>query len=137
MSNILLFLSQICSKHKLAVQSKLGLQRLAQLVSRAAVVHLKFLAGSTIPVPVCTVPSSMDRTSRCNKVDTVRLYASYRLNLLLLKGKRCIIYYNVHWWSMIQQEEKPKQNILKTDDICLCYITNLFLFSLDFAILCV
>ena len=27
---------------------------------------------------------SMDRTSLCNKVDVVRLYASYRLNILLL-----------------------------------------------------
>ena len=45
-----------------------------------------FRAGSTFPVPVCTVPSSMERTSRCNKVDTVRFYASYRLNLLLLQG---------------------------------------------------
>ena len=54
-----------------------------------AVVHLNFQAGSTFPVPVCTVPSSMDRPSRCNKVDAVRLYASYRLNLLLLKGQRC------------------------------------------------
>ena len=57
---------------------------------RAAVVHLNFRAGSTFPVPVCTVPSSMDRTSRCNKVDALRLYASYRLNLLLLKGQRCV-----------------------------------------------
>ena len=55
--------------------------------ARAAVVHLNFQAGSTFPVPVCTVPSSMDRTIRCNKVDAVRLYASYRLNLLLLKGE--------------------------------------------------
>ena len=52
----------------------------------AAGVHLNFRAGSTFPVPVCTVPSSMDRTSRC-KVDAVRLYALYRLNLLLLKGQ--------------------------------------------------
>ena len=28
----------------------------------------------------------MDRTSRCSKVDAVRLFASYRLNLLLLRG---------------------------------------------------
>jgi len=28
----------------------------------------------------------MDRTSRCNKVDAVRFYASYMLNSLLLKG---------------------------------------------------
>ena len=32
----------------------------------------------------------MDRTSRCNKVDEVRLYASNRLNLLLLKAQRCV-----------------------------------------------
>ena len=48
-------------------------------------------AGSTIPVPVFTVPSSMDKTNRCNKVDAVRHYASYRLNLLLLKGQDCVI----------------------------------------------
>ena len=58
--------------------------------TRAAVVHLNFRAGSTFPVPVCTVPSSMDRTSRCSKVDAVRLYASYRLNLLLQKGQRYV-----------------------------------------------
>ena len=58
--------------------------------ARAAVVHLDFRAGSSFPVPVCTKPSSMDRTSRCNKVDTVRLDALYRLNLLLLKGQRCV-----------------------------------------------
>ena len=57
---------------------------------RAAVVHLNFRAGSTFPDPVCTVPSYMDRTSRCNKVDAEKLYASYRLNLLLLKGQRCV-----------------------------------------------
>ena len=64
----------------------------AQLLfnSRAAVVHLNIRAGSTFPVLVCTVPSSMDRTSRCDKVDAVRLHASYRLNLLLLKGQRCV-----------------------------------------------
>ena len=101
-------LRRFYSNHKLAVQSKLGLQRLAQLVARAAVVHLKFRAGSTIPVPVCTVPSSMDRTSRCHKVDAVRLYASYRLNLLLLKGKRSVIcklnvkikYLNIYIYSL-------------------------------------
>ena len=56
----------------------------------AAVVHLNFRAGSTFPVQACTVPSSKDRTSRCSKVDAVRLYASQRLNLLLLKGQRCV-----------------------------------------------
>ena len=52
-------------------------------ILREAVVHLNFRAGSTFQVPVCTV---QDRTSRCNKVDAVRLYASCRLNLLLIKG---------------------------------------------------
>ena len=61
------------------------------VVKRATVVHWNFRAGSTFPVLVCTVPSSIDWTSRCNKVDTVRRYASYRLNLLLPKGQRCVI----------------------------------------------
>ena len=52
--------------------------------------HLNFRSGSTFPVPVCTVPSSKDRTCRSNKVDAVTLYASYRLNLLLLKGQICV-----------------------------------------------
>ena len=60
------------------------------LGSREAVANLNFRDGLTFPVPVCTVPSSMDRTNRCNKVDAVRLYASYRLNLLLLKGQICV-----------------------------------------------
>ena len=37
-------------------------------LSRAAVVHVNFRAGSTFVIQVCTVPSSMDRTSLCNKV---------------------------------------------------------------------
>ena len=49
-----------------------------------------FRAGSTFPVLVCTVPSSMDRTCPCNKVDAVRLYSSYRLNLLLQEGQRWV-----------------------------------------------
>jgi len=60
------------------------------LTARTAVVHLNFRARSTFPAAVCTVPSSMDRTSRCNKVDAVRLYAFYRFNLLLLKEQRCV-----------------------------------------------
>ena len=60
-------------------------------VARAAVVHVNFRAGSIFPVPVCSVPSSMDRASRCNKVDAVRLYASNRLNLPLLKRQRCVV----------------------------------------------
>ena len=57
--------------------------------SRAAV-HLNFRAGSTFPVPVCTVSSSMDRNTQCNKVDAFKLYALYRLNLLLPKGQICV-----------------------------------------------
>ena len=61
-------------------------------IPRAAVINtFEFRAGSTFAVPVCTLPSSMDMTSRCNKVDAVRLYASYRLNLLLPKGQICVI----------------------------------------------
>ena len=83
--------------------------------ARSAVVHLNFRAGSTFPVPVCTVPSSMDRTSRSNKVDAVRLYASYMLNLLLLKAQRfedcyCWLHYSIYplynskvasWYSLL------------------------------------
>ena len=58
--------------------------------ARAAVVHLNFRAVSTFLVPVYTVASSMDRTSRCNKVGMVRLYALYSLNFLLLKGQICV-----------------------------------------------
>ena len=55
------------------------------LRTRAAGVHLNFRAGSTFPVPVCTLPpgrgqnswsSSVYKTSWCNKVDAVRLYTS-------------------------------------------------------------
>ena len=63
---------------------------LKHLKPRAAVVHLNFQAGPNFPFPVCTVPSSMDRTIRSNKADAARLYASYRLNLLLLKGQICV-----------------------------------------------
>ena len=65
--------------------------------SRAAVVHFNFRAESTFPVLNCTEPhghglikQTINRTSRCNKVDAVRLYAPYRLNLLLLKGQGCV-----------------------------------------------
>ena len=76
-------------------------------ISRAAVVHLNFRAGSTFPVPVCTVPSSMDWTSGCNKVVAVRLYASYRLNFLLLKGQRCVMYPIIIYHS---SEKGEKEN---------------------------
>ena len=72
------------------------------------------------------IKQTINRTSRCNKVDAVRLYASYMLNLLLLKGQRCVIYLS---WT---KKEKifPKRasmdpfgaqiiknlNVLKTDE---------------------
>ena len=52
----------------------------------------EFSSRVNLSGPSLTVPSSMDRTSRCNKVDAVPLNASYRLNLLLLKGQICVIY---------------------------------------------
>ena len=61
-----------------------------------SVLHLNFRVGSTFPVPVCTVPSSMNRPSRCNKVDSVRLHTSYRLNLLLPK---CSGRYKGGYWG--------------------------------------
>ena len=91
-------------------------------LARAAVVHLNFRAGSTFPVPVCTVPSSMDWTSRCNKDDAVRLYASYMLNVLLLKGQRCVTVTREgnpgrhepplcrHEPSRVARQTKPPQN---------------------------
>ena len=36
------------------------------------------------------IEQTINRTSRCNKVDAVRRYASYRLNLLIQKGQRCV-----------------------------------------------
>ena len=36
------------------------------------------------------IKQTLNRTSRCNKVDAVRLYASYRSNLHLPKGQRCV-----------------------------------------------
>ena len=78
----------LCTRHREKVKCKMY----PTLLVTGAVVHLNFRAGSIFPVPVCTVPSSMDRTRRCNKVDAVRLYTSFRLNLLLLKGQRCVWY---------------------------------------------
>ena len=36
------------------------------------------------------IKQAFNRNSRCNKVDADRLYSSYRLNLLLLTGQRCV-----------------------------------------------
>jgi len=51
--------------------------------SRAAVVHLNFRAGSTFPVPVCTVSP---RHSLGLAGATRLTRSDFRLNLLLLKG---------------------------------------------------
>ena len=68
-------------------------------MSRAAVVHFNFRAGSTFPVPVCTVPhghwvnkaDNQQDYSRCNKVDAVRLYASYRWRFTFTKGAEVLV----------------------------------------------
>ena len=62
--------------------------------SQAAVVHFNFRAGLTFPVPVCTVPhghwinkaDNLNSTSRCNTVDAVRLYATYRCRFTFTTG---------------------------------------------------
>ena len=36
------------------------------------------------------IARTLNRTSRCNKVDAVRFYALYRFNLLLPKEQRCV-----------------------------------------------
>ena len=56
-----------------------GVCLFVELGTRVVLAHLNFRAGSTFLVPDCTVPSYMGRTSRCNKVDVVRLNTSYRL----------------------------------------------------------
>ena len=94
---------------------------------RAAVEHLNFLAESTFPVPVCTLPSYIDRTGRCNKVDKVRLYASYRLNLLLLKGKRCVLSLLVFIYFI------PKYKVLNLiSHLFQSYVLAAFFFSILF-----
>ena len=54
------------------------------LLSRAAWEHLR--AGSTFPVPVCTVPSSLDRNSRCNKVEFTFSKGAEVCDALILRG---------------------------------------------------
>ena len=65
--------------------------------TRAAIVRFNFRAGSNFPVPVCTVLHGNWVKKADNQQDypvqqdcAVRLYASYRLNLLLLKRQRCV-----------------------------------------------
>ena len=64
-------------------------------MARAAVVHLNFRAGSTFPVPVCTV-SPGHRVNKANSqyglASATRLTRSdFKLNLLLLKGQRSVM----------------------------------------------
>ena len=64
-----------------------GIYFSVRLSTGRCIVHFNFRAGPTFPVPVCTVPHGhwvyKADTSRCNKFDAVRLYALFRLNLLL------------------------------------------------------
>ena len=87
--NTFYFLRSLC-RELFLIDQYLVILNCVNYWSLAAVVHLKFRSESTFPVPFCIVPSSMDKTKRCNKVDAIRLYASYRFSLLLLKGKRCV-----------------------------------------------
>ena len=57
-----------------------------ELVGTGSRSTFEFPSRVNLSGPIYTVPSSMD-----NKVDAVRLYASHRLNLLLLKGQRCML----------------------------------------------
>ena len=61
--------------------------------ARAAFVHLNFPAGSTFPVPVCTVSTGhwVNKADSIGLAGATRLTRSdFRLNLLLLKGQVCV-----------------------------------------------
>ena len=62
--------------------------------ARAAIVHLNFRAGSTFPVSVCTVSPGhwvIKADTQFGLGGATRLMRSdFRLNLLLLKGERCL-----------------------------------------------
>ena len=51
------------------------------------------------------IKQTINRTSQCNKVDAVWLYASYRLNLHLLNGQRCVtvlkIFFKLMVWRVL------------------------------------
>ena len=103
---------QISWQIKISSSTILTLEQFKKYRSRAAEVKINFRAGSTFPVPVCTIPSSMDRTSRCNKVDVVRLYDLYKLNLLLLKGRfACVV--NSVYHSLIEARETRNTTVLE------------------------
>ena len=59
---------------------------------RAAVVHLNFRSGSTFPVPFCTVPNGHWVNNQQDQPVQQMLTRSYMLNLLLLKGQRCVMH---------------------------------------------
>ena len=101
--NNLFLLKGVSTRSRIQNKTKRNINKpISSLLSRAAVVHLNFRAGSTFLVPVCTLPSSMERTSRCNKVDAVRLYASYRLNSLLPKGQRCVLFRSITYFVLLK-----------------------------------
>ena len=52
--------------------------------------HLLTANKGTVDVILIDISIKEGHTSRSNKVVAVRLYASNRLNLLLLKGQRCV-----------------------------------------------
>ena len=69
----------------------------AKLSSRslAAAVHLNFRAGSTFPVPVCTVSPGhwVTQTQFAHAGATKLTRSDFRMNSLLLKGRGCV----QHW----------------------------------------
>ena len=76
----LLGLDLICLPGWLDLICLSGWDFLFYQTARAAVVHLNFRAGSTFPVPDCTISpwhriheADTQRTSRCNNVDAIRL----------------------------------------------------------------
>ena len=83
--------------------------------TRAAVVHLISKLGLPFWSQCVLFLYSTDRTSWCNKLDAVRLYASYRLNLLLLKGQIFVnrsiycLYKNVYLLYFFCMKEKNRK----------------------------
>ena len=62
-------------------------------LTRAAIVHLNFRAGSTFPVPVCTVPhlhwvNKSTRLAGATRLTRSDLMLHIGADLLLLKGQR-------------------------------------------------
>ena len=58
------------------------------------------------------IKQTINRTSRCNKVDVVRHYTSFRLNLLLLKGQSwcvALIYSQAKFIQFFTKSPPPTQ----------------------------